>query len=342
MVKFDLGMGTKLFLLTLVVIGFAGAYVLQSTGPEPTGVGDGVPLTTPISLKNECTGGNTQSLTISGYSIDDTTSEITETTNLYRRLGESKWTAWTLGTGITGLSAGADYEFIVGTGLTDHTDNAYGPNFEVKNLPCVSSFSIPVYTDEDESGTTFTWYNADDDNAAESWSANEVQTVSFKVKSTAEQYFGNPTLAGLDDKYITLQDSLRKNGLDITFESPNVKNPNIIYYTLNTTEWDKPDQIYLADGTELNSVDCPARLSATAGSINYCFEAPIITDKQIRIYSDLNTDDTTAPTTDDTFGAFAAGYYVNGDTGELEYGIEDEDDNAVGVDAAETATIDNT
>lgn len=343
MVKFDLGTGTKLFLLALLVMGFAGAYVLKTTGPEPTEVGGGgISPITPVSVKNTCTGGNLQSLIISGYSIDDITSVNTESTNLYRQVGETSWTNWTLGTAITGLTTGQDYEFVIGTGLTDHTDNVYGPHFIIRNLPCVVSFSIPVYNDEDESGVTAVFYNADDDAAAESWSANEVQTVSFKVKATAEEYFGNPTLVELDEAYTKLQDSLNENGIDIEFKTSGVKFPNILYLQLNSTEWDKPDKVYLEDGTELNSVSCPTRLSAATGSNNYCYEAPIIKDTLMRIYMDLNTDDSVAPATDDTFGYFAAGYYVNGDTGELEYGVEDEDDNPVGTDAAETATIDNT
>jgi hypothetical protein len=316
--------------------GWIGKASVVAPGVDSTGA--------PITAKNVCGGGETQSLTVRGYLIDDKTTADTSTLS-YRRTDSVSWTEGTLGTGITGLSTGSDYEFVVAD-LTTHTDTTHGPHFIIKNLPCTVEFGIPVYPDEDESGTTFTWYNNDGDASAESWSANEVQRVSFKLKSTAEQYFGNPTLVSLDPEYISIQNALRKDGTEITFETPGVANPNICYYQLNETEWDKPDQVYMLSGNEKISLgsggDCPGRLSSSSGSKNYCYHAPIVQDYQIEIHSDLNTDDSTAPATDDTFGCFAATYFINGNTGELEYGVEDEDDNAVGVDAAETATIDNT
>jgi len=292
-----------------------------------------------VAGKNICLGGETQSLTISGVSIDDRTAAITETTNLYRRTGDTAWTAWTLGTGITALSAGENYEFVVGTGLTDHTDNAWGPSFSIKNMPCRVQFTLPVYNDEDESGTTFTWYDADNNVATETFAANEVQTVSFKVKATAEQYFGNPTLVSLDPQYTSLQSSLKASGVDITFNTPGVAMPNICYLSLNETSFDIPDQMSVGGRKMKKLTGCP-KITATAGFENHCYEAPIITGTQQEIFIDINTDDTYAPVTDGTFGCFAASYYVDGDTAELAYGVEDEDTNAVGVDAAETATLD--
>jgi len=257
------------------------------------------------------------SLTIKAYDFDNVGTALTESTNLYRLKGTKSWTAFTQGTAITALSVGDEIEYILGISTTDFTDNAYGRYVKSYTVPCKETIIVEeaVYNDEVETSLTATFYNADGDAGAETFSAGETQTVSVQLKTGTDEYFGNPTYEGM---------------------------PNVIVLGLNSTEWDQPEQLYLSDGTELNSVSVPGRLSAVAGIQFYAYQLPLIGDKKVEVFMDLNADDTNAPATDMTGYIYAGNYFINAETGQPEFGVETEEDAAVGTDAADTVTLDFT
>jgi len=263
-----------------------------------------------------CDSTTTPSFTIDAYDKENVGTALTEATNLYREVGKNSWSTFTAGTAFD-ASALSELEVIMGISTTDFTDNNYGQSFNVV-VPCSENPSIEkeMAVDEIETSVTATFYNADGSAAAETFTAGEVQTLSVKVKAGVDEYFGNPYLPS--------------------------KTPNVMVFEINSTYGEKPVQVYLADGTELKSVSVPTRLAAVAGKIMYAYEMPVITDKQIEIFFDYQADATNAPDSDDTIHLFAANWFVNSDTGQLEWGVENEDAAAVGTDAADTVTIDLT
>lgn len=277
-------------------------------GTVPTG-DDGKPIV-------QCDSTTTPNLTINGYDIDNPGTAITEATNLYRIKGQKTWKTFTLGTGFD-VSAGQELEIVLGITTTDFTDNAYGEYIPSYTVPCEENptFEVKMYNDEVETSLTATFYNADGDAGAETFSTGETQTVSVQLKAGTDEYFGNPTLEG---------------------------NPNVIVLALNSTEWDKPEQVFLSDGTELSEVQVPGRQALSSGLQYYAYELPLIGDKKVEVFMDLNADDTNAPATDMTAYVFAGNYFINGDTAELSSGVETEEDVAVGTDASDTVTLDFT
>lgn len=262
-----------------------------------------------------CDSTTTPNLSIKAYDKENIGTALTEGTNLYRIKGEKTWTAFTAGTAFA-TNVGDELEIVMGIDTTDFTDNAYGQKFEY-TVPCEETPSVEyeMANDEIETSLTATFYNADGDAGAETFSTGETQTVSIKLKAGTDEYFGNPYVGG---------------------------NTNVLCLALNSTTWDKPEQVYLADGTELGSTNTPNRHSATAGKIDYCYEIPVVADKTIEVFMDLNADDTTAPAVDDTASMYAGNWFLNGDTSEIDSGVENEEDAAVGTDAADTVTLDFT
>lgn len=265
-------------------------------------------------IPSGCDSTTSPNLTIKAIDKDAGTA-LTEGTNLYRIQGEKVWNTFTAGTGF-GIDPGRNIDVIMGIDTSDFTDNAYGQMFSYK-VPCSETPSVEkdMVADEIETELTTTFYNADSDASAESFSADESQTISIKVKAGAKQYFGNP------------------------FKDGNV---NVLVLNLNTSEWDQPDQVYLADGTELKKVSVPQRHSAVASMIAYAYEFPSVSSKQLEIFIDMNSDNAVAPATDMTAHLYAGNYFYNSDSGEIEFGVENQEGNAVGTDASDTVTLDFT
>lgn len=264
----------------------------------------------------QCSSETTPNLTVNAIDRENLGTAVTEATNLYRKKGTNAWTSFTAGTAFA-VSALETYEFVMGISTTDFTDNAYGQKFDY-TVPCEETPTIEkqVANDEIETELTSTFYNADGAAAAEVFTAAQVQTISAKIKTGADQSFGNPYLPD--------------------------NTPNVICLNLNTSEWDQPDQVYLVDGTELMGVPTPQRHSAVASMISYCYEAPVFDEKITEIFIDMDSDDTNAPATDMVMHIYAANWYINAKTGKLEYGVENEDGTAVGTDASDTLTLDFT
>lgn len=263
----------------------------------------------------ECDSTTTPNLTFKAYDTRNIGTALTEATNLYRKVGEKSWSTFTMGTAFA-VDPMVKYEIVPGISTSDQTDNAYGEKFEY-TVPCTENptFEVEMANDEIETSLSATFYNADADAGAETFSAGQTQDVSIKLQAGVDEFFGNPFLEG---------------------------NINVICLDLNSTEWDKPEKVSVKGGSELRSVSTPQRHSAVAGMVAYCYEMPVIGDDVVEIVLKLNADDTTAPVTDNTAYMYAGGYYVNAETGEIEVGVEDEDGTAVGTDASDSVTMDFT
>jgi len=290
-----------------------------------------------IVALSTCESTTTPDLTIKCYDTENVGTAVSEATNSYRKIGDISWTNFTVGTAIADLEVGADYEFVIGITTTDFTDNAYGSYFKLSEMigfeagvPCKPTFSInmPVGNDEIETSLTATFYNADGDASAETFSAGETQTISIKLKAGTDEFFGN--------QYIVESKLVQGN------EGQTSEFPNLICLQLNASSMDKPEQVYLLDGTDLSVVSTPQRLTKTATSNNYCYELPVITDKETRVFIDLNADDTNAPAVDDIAYIFAGNFYIDAETGDVEFGVENEEGTAVGTDAGDSVAIDVT
>jgi len=283
-----------------------------------------------------CAADVTPDFNIKTYDIYNKGTAIAEAESVYRKVGDTMWTQFTTGTEITNLEPYTTYEFIIGSDTTDFTDNAFGPHGTF-TTGCQEDDSIEfgIYNDEIETSLTATWYNADDTAAtAETFSANSPQTVYVKWVSGAEEVFGNPFIKELPD-----------NGKHRSAY------PNLLVLKLNSTEWDEPDKVYIKSinpkagtvGEEMHQVGCPAAISSATGYTMYCYEAPVVMDMDgVKFALTLNPDDTVAPATDGTAYIYSSNIYPNSDTGAVEWGNFNEDDAAVGADAADSLTMDFT
>lgn len=279
-----------------------------------------------------CDSQTTPDMTIKTYDAENVGTALTESTNLYRKVGTTSWDALTAGTAETNLVVGAQYEVVMGISTTDFTDNAYGPYFTTDAVPCQETYDIEkaVYNDEEEGSLSSTFYNADGDASSEVFAANQAQTVSLKILTGSDEYFGNP--------YISEMGSDKGTG------GQRKDYPNIICFDLNTTAWDQPIKVTFK-GVEMNKVSMPQRHASAAGVIAYCYEAPVIDDSVMesdRYTIRLDSDDSNAPGEDNTAYIYAANWFINADTGAVEWGVENEEGTAVGTDAADSVNLDFT
>ncbi|MCK5017266.1 MAG: hypothetical protein KAS32_09345 [Candidatus Peribacteraceae bacterium] len=282
-----------------------------------------------------CDSTTTPDIEISTYDIRNPATALTEATNLYRKVGDTAWDTFTAGTAETGLEINTKYKIVEGISTSDFTDNAYGRSYIV-DTGCneITRIQSGLYQDEIETEVTATFYNKNHDASAETITAGQTPTVYNLFEAASKQIYGNPNLPS--------------------------DTPNVWCIDLNSTTFDAPDAVYVEkgyalsiddkgvitetsmDGKTLNQVSMPIRHSAVAGKIAYCYEAPVVTDKGLEIAITLNADDTLAPVLDDTSYIYAANWYIHSDTAELLYGVEDNNGNAVGTDAADSVANDFT
>lgn len=302
--NFGMWAGFAVFLVALVAL--AIYFVPQNIGNGDDGMN--IPL-------GQCDSTTTPSLTISSYDTDNVGTALTETTNLYRIKGQNAWSTFTAGTAFD-VEALQTYEFVMGISTTDWTDNAYGDKFEY-TIPCKETVSIEraVANDEVETSLTATFYNADDNAAAETFSAGETQVLELRLKAGTDEYFGNPFYGS---------------------------NPNVIVFEINSTHGDKPESVNIKGGADLKEVTVPGRQSLSSGNNYYAYELPVVGDKDVIVEFAYNADDSNAPAADDTAYMYAGNWYINAETGDAEFGVENEEDTAVGTDAADSVTIDLT
>lgn len=288
------------------------------TGDGDVGTGSGV----------DCQSTTTPDWDPDAYDINNPGTALTEATNLIRRVGDNAWDTFTQGTAVTNLVPYEKYEYVFGISTTDFTDNAYGPHgfFTATCSEAIPFDDTGLYDDSIETALAATFFNADDAAAAETFSAAQVQTVSVKWSAGSEDVCGNPFIAtsGLPD-----------NG------AHSKSYPNMICLALNTTTWDTPQWVRV-NGVEMDRLPTPIRHTATSGNTDYCYEIPVLYDQNVKIEMRLDADDSSAPADDDTASFYCGNFFINTNTGELQWGIEDNEGNAVGTDAADTVTLDFT
>lgn len=295
--------------IVVALIALAAVFGVFSTG------GEGIqPTDDEGNLLPLCSSEVTPDLDIDAFDSENPGTAVTEATNLYRKVGNTAWTTWTQGTAITNLEPYAEYEFVMGITTSDMTDNAYGEFFTHK-IKCQESEVInkAVYNDEIETSLSATFYNSDNNAAAETFTAGQEKHVKIKLIAGSDEFFGNPTL----------------------------DNAGVIVLKLNSSEWDTPNSVKV-DGVEMKRVSVPQRYDGQAATYTeFAYELPAIGEDEVWIDLYLNADDSNAPSIDGTAYLYAGGYYITDDA-EVAIGVEDEDGNAVGTDAPDTVTLDFT
>ena len=284
--------------------------LLLATGIIPTNVSESIIG----GERDSCDDTITPQVTIKAYDIDNVGTAFNDTTNIQRIKGLNSWTAFTQGTAFD-VIAGETYEIVMGISASNFLDNTYGDMFEY-TAKCQESdiIEVALYDDASEDTLSGVFYNADGTAGAETFSTGDTQTVSVKMKAGADNYFGNPYVG---------------------------TNPNVLVISLNSSEWDQPEQVYTSAGN-LNSVEVPSRLASASEMIYYAYELPVIGDKDVEVFMDLNSDDATAVSVDGVAYVYAGNWFVNGDTGNVEFGVETEENAAVGTDAYDSTTLDFT
>lgn len=109
--------GWILFAVVLIAAFLIGGGSLSWQGQPITGssiLGGGQTLSVSQTGAAACAGGQTQSYDPNAYDKLNPATAFTESTNIYRKVGDKAWTEFTQGTAITGREVGANYEFIYG------------------------------------------------------------------------------------------------------------------------------------------------------------------------------------------------------------------------------------
>ena len=309
--------------LLLIFAVFAGSTLMKPSDAPLAVLGvtegvDGVPVL--------CTSETTPDYTLTGYD-EATNTAITEATNLYRKVGDRVWSTFTLGTAETGLEVGI-YQYVAGITTTDMTDNAYGSfsTFEVKCQE-TDGEEIALSNDEIEGFVSGTYYNKDNNAAASTIGANTAQLTYIEFYTGADEIFGN--------KYIA--DS------GIAMANRNADYPNLLQLKLNSTDTDKPLSVKVVGGETMKAISCGTIVTSTTGFINYCYEAPVITDTPMKFVINIDADDTVAIATDGTANLHSSNFFINEENDNaVEWGNEDEDGNFLGTDAVVAVTMDFT
>jgi len=274
-------------------------------------------------------------LTPNGYDGENPGTSLTDT-GVYRIRGQTVWEVFTVGTEISDIGAANDVlEVVYGVNTSSHIDRAHGPVFSY-TVKCKEDDTIEkmLYNDENEDGLTGTFYNQDGNAAAQSMTVGQTKTVYLQFESGKDEVFGNPFIAtsGLGDN-----------------SKHRAKYPNLLLLELNKTTLEKPEKVWIFThpisedvNVELREITCPSLATTTSAATNYCYEMPVIYDSLTKIAVKLEADGTYAPANDATSRSYSGAYFIDAETGSLEWGVEDEDNNAVGVNFPYNLTIDLT
>ena len=326
-----------LAVLGLVLFALFGALVPISNGNtlfQTLGLGSAV--TPPAADAGDCPE-TTPDWDPRAYDIENLGTMLTESNNIYRFSGDKSWSTFTQDTAVTGLPVGTTVEYVFGISTTDFTDNAYGPHgsFVVGCTENIQGWATDgssmegLYDDATEDTLTATFYNEDDNAAYQAWSAaGETHVVELKFIAPNEDYFGNPYIA--------------TGGVQGNDPDHRAAYPNMLCMDLNSTEMDEPVYVRIKGGASMNEVSTPSRHSGATGHSTYCYEAPVISDEEVRIEIALNADASVYPVADDEAYLYAGNFYIHTDTGDLRWGVEDNEGNAAGTDSYDTVTLDAT
>ena len=330
-------MTQTLTIAALMLVAVAvGAFLIPQQAPL-TIVGDQIVGEDGLVLtgKNVCAGGQTQSFDLNVYDKDNVNTAFTDPM-IYRKVGDLLWTDGTMGTAITTLEVGEDYEFILGISKSDFIDEAYGAYHRFNNIPCIFSTNVEAVDNAAETTLTWTFYNKDNNAAGQTMVANTDYKLDSVVYAASEDVFGNPyidTVPGLSD-----------------IGAHSIKYPNMYVLELNSTQMDIPKKVTVSglDGRgqalvseEMDKIPCPQRLAGNADDNQYCYEFPVVGSEDMKITTTYDTDDTIAPGVDDAGYLYAGGIFIN-DDGEVAWGVETTLGAAVANDAYDSIVVDVT
>lgn len=341
-----------LIVVFLGIAVFAGPGILNTLGSF--GSDSGFSISGTFDPEEKCDTGETQSLDLDAFALGAPGTALTESNNIVREVGgTSAPSTYTEGTALTGYEAGSDIEVIVGAGSTDY-DNAYGPHATIYNLPCVMKESLVLFNDELEGSLVGTFYNKDGNAAYQALTASTPVTVSVEMTTADKEYFGNPYIGEVD--YIAAINeiswsAIKKDG--ITYNKGASKSdghspeyPNVVCLTLNDTNHNEPLWVkaVLPNGlrVEMDPISTPRILSGTSGDKDYCYEAPVLSVDTTVIEMRLDPTADVAGADDGTLSYYASSWWVHSETGEVEWGPEDNDKNAIGASDPDTVTLDFT
>jgi len=256
-----------------------------------------------------CTSETTPVLTITAIDTDNPGTAIADKGGIYRLTGNKGWNVYN--SGDISLQSGSTYEVVPGINTTVQAGVAFGKPFPY-TAKCqeVDSVELEMYNDAAASDVSSTFYDRDGTaSAVENYAADDVKPVSVRFETSSDTYFGNPNIGDT---------------------------PNVLCIDLHGTEWDAPTEVSYA-GDKLDRASVPqVFVSANTSYETYCYKAPVIEDDMGLFKFTLDADDSIAPHTNVTVSVFAGGYFINADTGDVEFGVEDEDGNIAG--AAYNAT----
>jgi hypothetical protein len=342
------GITVGIFLVIILIVAiFAGPSIMSwaTTGEIPVG---------PSGGSERCDTGETQSLDLNSFALGAPSTALTEANNIIREFGTSSApTAFTEGTAATGLEAGSTMEVIYGAGTTDY-DNAYGPHLKISNLPCVMVETVVLFNDELEGSVSGTFYNKDGNAAAQTLTASTPVTVSFLFSTADKEYFGNPYIGEVD--YLAAINTegwsnIKKSGL--TYLKGSAKSdghspeyPNIACIALNASNHNEPlwAEALLPTGSRvrLDRIEEPGVHSDTSGDNDYCYEAPVLSVSETEIFIRLDPKADVTGADDGTLSYYASSWWVHSESGDIEWGVEDNDDAAIGASNPDTVTADFT
>jgi len=317
-----------------------GAYIPFSAAAVPSVPTTTLPAnpyqpTTPSGPTSSCIGlAQTPAVTVNVNDAQKPGLNVAEASQ-YRKKGQSSWSAFMPGSKISAIgAAGEVYQMAVCLNQSALTGTCYGPVFDY-TVKCQEEDKVQkaAYNDAANSDVTSTFYNEDEQAAAQSMQAGSSATVFLQFESVSDTVFGNPYIGD----YLT-----DVNGQRAAY-------PNVLMLQLNKTTMKKPDKVWVFQSpvssevnVQLKQVGCPNIADTTSETTNYCYEAPVIRDSRTRVAVKLVADSNHAPDVDQTAFVYTGSFYVNTDTGELAWGVEDNNNAKVGSAAAESLTIDLT
>lgn len=227
----------------------------------------------------------------------------------WRYTGNTAWTTSAAGTELTGLAGGRTVEYIVGTDAADdHTGEDFCP-YITWDVACVEDtvYDMGCVLDEDATGLGSTFFNDNDAaSTAQAITTSESKTVKIKYIAGANEVYGNPYTPGAQ--------------------------PNVLVLQLNNTDFNAPTNVHVVGGADLAVIGCPSIANGSAAFTNFCFKAPAITEDAQFIAFTLNAK-AVDPSMDGGAYLLGGGVFINQLNSQVQYGVEDEAGNAVGVGA---------
>lgn len=270
----------------------------------------------PWEVPDKCDSTVTPDIDINAHDKYNPVTAVTDNM-AYRKIAPERskvFTDGTMGTEITALEPFATYEFAPGVHNTVATGAAlaFGKYFTV-DMPCKEDtvMEIAVCNDETYDGLSATFFNDADSAAAQAIAASGTATVKLRWKAGADQCYGNPFI----DSY-----PLSDNG------NHRRAYPNALCLKTNSTAFNEPQTVFLANGVEMRRIGTPAIASAdgATGYIMYCYEAPVIEDMNMDIYVTAEAK-AIDPMMDDKAFLYSGHVVVDTNSGELGWGVENND-----------------